>query len=474
MKFPFRLVLWGFCMALVPLTSFALSLDEYLGQVRLNNEGVRGAKLGSEAKGLRLSESTLFFKPSIFLNGEFSDDKRPTNAPTFQGNQTVRNTFRAGLSQNYRTGTKASLSYNIFKTEINGANPGVLTRDTFYDIAPQIELSQSLWRNFMGTEFEANEQAQRSQVEASRLNDQFTLKQLLIKAENAYWRLVFAEQASKVQKESLDRAMKLRDWNAKRMRNNLVDESDYLQTEANLQSRELENENASIELETAKREFNSVRQSNEDVSLIGTSAADREFLLSVQAPEKSGPREDVLIAIENQKAIAASSILGNEKNKPNLELYGSYAMYGRDLKYSDAYNQSVGGTTPWTIIGMRFTTALDFVSVSEYKKGYAQEKAAAEMTARRKTYEVDREWEILSQRFDQFKKRLKLSKRMEDIQLRKLSSEKKRFGQGRTTTFQVLQFEQDYANTQLLKLRNEQELITVYNQLKLFTGVSNE
>jgi hypothetical protein len=149
-------------------------------------------------------------------------------------------------------------------------------------------------------------------------------------------------------------------------------------------------------------------------------------------------------------------------------------MFGRDEKYNEAYDQSIGGTKPWSVIGLRFSTPLDFSALTDYKKGYAQEKVAAELASRRKTYEVDKEWDILSQRFDQFKKRVKLSQRMEQIQSKKLIAEKKRFNQGRTTTFQVLQFEQDFANAQLLKLRNEAELISVYNQLKLFSGVSHE
>lgn len=473
MKYPKPLLL-SLLFSLTVAPAYAMTLEEYLNQVSTNNEGVRGAKLGEEAKELRLSESSLFFKPSFFLTGEYSDDKRPTNAPTFMGTQTIRNTFRAGLSQNFSTGTKASVSYNIYKTEINGASPGILARDTFYDVAPQIELSQSLWRNFMGAEFDANVEAQRAQVESSRLNDQFTLKQLLVKAENAYWRLAFAELALQVQKESLDRARKLRDWNANRMRNNLVDEADYLQAEANLQNRELEQETAFIELETAKREFNSIRQSSEDVSLTKESAPNRELLSTLKLPEKSGQREDVLIAIENQKVINANSVLGTERNKPNLELYGNFSINGREVEYGRAYDQSIGGTKPWTIVGVRFSTPLDFGALSDYKKGYAQEKVAAELTARRKSYEVDREWEILSQRFDEFKKRLTLSKRMEEVQSKKLTAEKRRYNQGRSTTFQVLTFEQDFANAQLLRLRNEFELVNVHNQLKLFGGVSHE
>lgn len=474
MKLKTKILILSILTLITCTHSFALTLDEYMGQVRLNNEGVRGAKLGEEAKNLRTSEYKLFYTPSFFISAEHSDDRRPTNAPSFQGSQTVRDWFRAGIAKNFSTGTKAQISYNIYKTEINGATPGVLARDSFFDVAPQFELSQSLWRNWLGAEFNANAEAQKSQIEAARLNDQFNLKQLLVKAENTYWRLFFAERTVQVQKDSLDRARKMRDWNAKRMRSNLVDEADYLQTEALLQTRELEQETAHIELDTAKREFNSVRQSTEEVSLLEGVMPDTDFLLTAQAPVKSGQREDVLIAIENQKLITANAVLGVERNKPNLEVYGSYSINGRDDKYGQAYDQAADGTKPWTVVGVRFSTPLDFGAMSDYKKGYAQDKVAADLNARRKAYEVDREWEILSNRFEEFKKRVKLSKRMEEVQLKKLTAEKKRFDQGRTTTFQVLQFEQDFFAAQLLKLRNEAELVTVYNQLQLFTGISNE
>jgi outer membrane protein TolC len=109
--------------------------------------------------------------------------------------------------------------------------------------------------------------------------------------------------------------------------------------------------------------------------------------------------------------------------------------------------------------------------MNDYKQAYAKEVTAAELQYKRKSYDVDREYEILRDRFQNFKQRLKLAQKMIQVQERKLVVEKRRYSQGRTTTFQVLQFEQDFANTQLIKLRYERELIAVYNQLKLYSGV---
>jgi outer membrane protein TolC len=455
---------------------FAITLEDYLNEVREKNTSVRGLKISTEAKELRRTEGTLFFKPSFFLTGEYSDDQRPTLAPAFQGTQTIRHTLRAGLSQNFRTGTKATLSYNYYKNQLNGVNPSLVPARQFFDVAPQIELTQSLWRNFLGSEFEATEKAQIAQVDAARWNDQYLAKQVLINAENAYWRLYVAQTSLKVVEESLERAKKIRDWNANRVRNNLTDESDLVQADANLQSRELGLQDTKTEIDTALRDFNSIRQvEGEVVNLEGTKGKDSSYILDASLPQKMKMREDVRAFLANKELALANAELGRQRNRPNLELYANYSMNGRDANsYNDAYDMAFSNRRPYSVYGIRFTMPLDLSALSDYKKAYAQEVTASDLQFQRKQYEVDREYEILQERFANFKQRLKLTQKMVQIQEKKLSVEKRRYNQGRTTTFQVLQFEQDFAEAQLLKLRYERELITVYNQLKLFSGVEYE
>lgn len=461
-------------LLLIPYFSQAITLENYLRQVELRNGGVRATKVTAGAKALRMDEGTLIFRPSFFLTGEYYDDQRPTNAPTFQGTQTLRHTLRTGVSQNFRTGTRASLSYNYYKTQINGANPALLPNRKFFDVAPMLEVNQSLLRNFLGAEFEAGETLQNSQTEAQRYTEEFTYKQLLMRAENAYWRLYFAQAGLQVQKESLERAKRLRDWNAGRVRNNLVDEAELLQAEANLQNREIEYQDTLTEIDTALRDFNSFREDDGNIKLDGPQSKDSHYILNARLPAKAQLRDDVKAALASQRASEANAELGTQKNRPNLELYANYSLNGRDAQYSDAWDQSMTATRPFTIVGLRFTTPMDIGSMSDYRQAYTQEKVAAEMNYKRKAYEVEREWDILVSRFEGFKERLKMTQKLELVQEKKLAQEKRRYSAGRTTTFQVLQFEQDYANTQLLKLRFERELILVYNQLKLFSGDSHE
>jgi outer membrane protein TolC len=471
-----RLILFSATFLMVMTQAHALSLEEYLNEVRANNRAVRGYKISTEAKELRRDEGKLFFKPSFFLTGEYYDDQRPTNSIVFQGNQTLRHTVRAGLSQNFSTGTKATISYNYYKTQINGVSPTLIPNNKFFDVAPQIELSQSLWRNFLGSEFEATVNAQVAQVDAQRWNEQYLAKQTLINAENAYWQLYVAQTSLKVLEDSLQRAKKIRDWNVNRVRNNLTDESDLVQATANVQSREIELQDIRTDIETALRQFNSIREvEGEVVNLEGSKGKDSSYILDATVPQKMKMREDVRAFLAQKNLAIANAELGRQRNRPNLELYASYSMNGRDANsYRDAKDQAFSNTRPFSIYGVRFSTPIDFSSLNDYKQAYANEVTASELQYKRKAYEVDREYEILQERFANFKQRLKLMQEFVVIQEKKLKVEKRRYDQGRTTTFQVLQFEQDFANAQLLKLRFERELIAVYNQLKLFSGVEYE
>ncbi len=404
-----------FCFfLLLPLSALAqtMTLEMYLNEVQTKNGGVRATLISAEARELRKDEGTLFFKPTFFLTGEYSDDQRPTTAPAFQGTQTLKHTLKAGFGQNLRTGTKASLAYNYYKTQINGASPALLPNAEFFDIAPTLEVTQSLWRNFLGSEFTAQEDALNAANEAQKYADKFQNKQLLMQAKNAYWRLYFAQYSMRVQKESLERASKLREWNRNRVRSNLVDDSELLQAEASLQNREVEMQDTLTELASAQREFNSIREEEGEVNLSGENDFESHYILNAVVPTKKELRDDVLAAIAFSRAANAQSDLNKERNKPILELYGTYAINGRDKQYADARDQAFGATRPQSIVGVRFVTSLDIGSVQTYRKSYAQEKTAAELTMKRKTFEVAKEWDILVERFENLKHRLVLNQKL--------------------------------------------------------------
>jgi outer membrane protein TolC len=65
---------------------------------------------------------------------------------------------------------------------------------------------------------------------------------------------------------------------------------------------------------------------------------------------------------------------------------------------------------------------------------------------------------------------LDLYERLEKTQLNKLEHERIRRSQGRTTTQQVLNFELDYEQAQLSRLRAMSEMLQLIAQMKLYGG----
>lgn len=71
-------------------------------------------------------------------------------------------------------------------------------------------------------------------------------------------------------------------------------------------------------------------------------------------------------------------------------------------------------------------------------------------------------------KFCNAKKRLDIATSLESIQWQKLQAERQRLTHGKTTTYQVLLFEQDFANTQISRLVIQDEIFNLLAQLKTY------
>ncbi|MCM2303504.1 MAG: TolC family protein, partial [Elusimicrobia bacterium] len=77
--------------------------------------------------------------------------------------------------------------------------------------------------------------------------------------------------------------------------------------------------------------------------------------------------------------------------------------------------------------------------------GHKAEAEAAGERARRAAYESAANWKDLSDRLEDARRRVALAREIEKAQLERVETERRRHGEGRTTTFFVLQAEQDWA-----------------------------
>ncbi len=447
-----------------------LTLNDYLNQVEKHNDAFQRSSRAEKGLELRSDEWRLMTTPYLFGTAQMGSDKREQSSPTIMGNETATKVYSLGFAQKTTFGLDAKLYYQYVDTEIVGANPQFINPSHFYTTGPVLELTQSLWRNGFGSETKAAIEAKEADIQAQRFTEQYTQIQLRQAAENAYWRLAVAREALVAAKENLDRTKKGRNWTAERVRLNLADRSDLLQQDAAVAARQIELQQAEMEETAAARAFNTMRGVNSDTVPEKLQPITDDLIKSLRVPERKDKRADVKAAEAQVRAAQASSRLGLEAAKPTLEAFLTAGLNGRDADSGAAISESFGTEHPNYTIGVRLNIPLNQSLASRVREGYQAAAESAEMAFRRKAFEADREWADLVQRLEESKRNLEIARKLEQVQKAKLDAERARLSRGRTTTYQVIMFESDYANAQLNRIRLAQQVLAIYSQLKTFGG----
>jgi outer membrane protein TolC len=224
------------------------------------------------------------------------------------------------------------------------------------------------------------------------------------------------------------------------------------------------------EEKNASLAFNTVRGVDSDVVAEQISVLDEKVIQNLNVPARDEYRDDVKASEQQRRLAQANSRLGFEKNKPDVKVFGTYGMNGRDANASEAMTEANTTDHPNYTVGVRLDIPLDIGTQSDVRKGYRKEELAADYNYQQKVFEQERLWKDLTNQFNDSLKRYQMAKVIEKAQRESMDYERTRHRRGLTTTFQVLQFEQNFANAQLARLRAQAYVLNIYSQLKTFGG----
>ena len=164
----------------------------------------------------------------------------------------------------------------------------------------------------------------------------------------------------------------------------------------------------------------------------------------------------------------ANARAGLARISPEVTLNGSYNFTNRDITASEAAGNSFKNQNHYWTIGLRVSAPLDLPNIFDTRRGYAQEQKAADLAFQRQFLDQEVEWKDLNRKQEELSKRLSMILELEGLQKEKFEHERLRQAKGRSTTYQVIQFEQDYSSVQIQRLQTQAELFKVASQLKLF------
>jgi outer membrane protein TolC len=447
-----------------------LSLQGYLDQVKSQSPAVQSSTNLIEGSKSTSMESDLLFMPRFFLNATYTYDRRQfPNA--FFGGRTNSDNFNLGFEKQFDFGLAAKLSYTLFNNNTTNL-PAIIFPNgvnAYTSGQTQLDLNQSLWRNFFGKETRATETVAEASSLAAHYGESFKLKQTLAQAENAYFRLAIANESVTLEKELLDRAKRILDWTTRRVANHLTDRIDMLQSKASFQARAISLQTALEEQRAARLSFNQFRNLEQDVVGEEITLAGTDMIQNLKAPKRAPVSDDIKAAEQNERLVRANNELALQKAQPDLNVFATAAFNGVDRYLSPALANSLSTQNPYYVLGLKFSMPLYFLETAEIRGGRVKQQLAAESATRQKTLESTQAFQDLEQRLGEAQARLKMADELVTLQKEKLEYEKYRFNLGRTTTYQVLTFEQDYAQALIARLRVEREILATHSQLKTYT-----
>lgn len=449
-----------------------ITLDNYLSQVRDKHDGFRSAKDSYHAAELTAHESHNAIAPYLFGSVQYTDDEKPNLLFDYQKLETSQ--AQLGIGDTTSFGLTGKATYSLINTSYTGLE---LLAPPAFNIsgiqgALNLDLTFSLWRNWLGKETNLQVEAGDANSSAEQYNQSYQMKTLLVSAESAFWSLYLARESVKVSKDAVERATQLYKFHERRADLGLSNKAEFLQAKAALESRELELRSAQDQEVSAARTFNSNRGVSNSIVVEQIESLTPEQIANMQIPVRKEFRDDVRAAEQQIKATKANADLSREKYLPTLEAFGNASTNSPNpTDFTNTFANSFNTQRPTLSIGVRLNAPLDLGLLQDVREGWEVRKQAAEYTYQRKLFEQETQWSDLNDRFNQDKVRVSLYEKLEKAQKIKLDYERERKTRGLTTTQQVIDFEQDYQQAQLGKIQTENDLLQVLAQMKLYGDI---
>ena len=465
------LFLLGFMAAAVPASGEMLTMGQYLDLVAENNSELKTVQANIDAVKGKLAEIERVYSYFLSAGVSYIDDQ--SGRPFAVNSTTMRRTSvfstDVNVSRQFETGTQLSLGLQSSYEDYNFKNT---PNYDVNDIAPFIRLEQSLLKNWNGENTKAGMAQARANANSILYLLEYKKQGILLNAKLSYWNLSYTRTVIDFRRSSLDRTKKILEWNQRRFSLDLAERSDLLQSQAAFKMRELNLKLAYESEVKSSRDFNrlinvSDPRVNYDVEAFITAGKNFE---KDKKLEKKGTRADVLSAMEDVITAMQAQLLSERVMGSDLVFTGQFVLNGVNRDFSKASSDLAELNKPTYSVGLRYTVPLDFSLRKTINKGYESAKIAAEKALENAKLQESSDWLQLVDNWNNAKARYALTIEIRDIQQKRNEEEQSLLRKGRSTTYLVLQSEQDLDDTYLSMLQNILELMGICEQAEAFYG----
>jgi outer membrane protein TolC len=462
-----KIIFFIFLCACIFLTTSSfgdfLTVDQYVKKVGENNNTLKEIDYQIEAITKKFKESFRAYSMSLGANMGYANDKTRaynSTAGNFSDQEIKALNFDVSLNKQLETGTLLSAGYGANQSSVKY----ILPEYTTIDMAPYIALEQSLLKNFKGDLTKISIAKFKASAESLLYLQTYKKQQILLGAKKTYWALSYARTVNEFRKLSLERSKKILDWNTSRYNRDLAEKNDVLQSKALYKGRELALKQSQYDIITASRNFNemlNISSTAVDYSIESIENLEKYFKGITELTRGTGRRADVLSSLAN---VESSKYTAEEKNKSigaDLKLSGKFAFNGADSSFGGAGSEMAKLNYPSWALGLSYSLPLDFSIQKTVSEGFDAEIKATTKLAEQTELAEKNDWNQLNANWKNTLEQYYIAKELNQIQQERNIEEQKLLRAGRSTTFEMIQSEDDLDDAVLAKYQMSMDLIFI-------------
>ena len=446
-----------------------LTLDDFLTKVKDQNGLYKNYEEKVVSSKLKVREKDLLTSPSVFADSSYSENHKKSTEKDLSYDYKSDINYNLGLRQDTDFGLNGKLYYDIKKTTF--VNPDPATTENRSTGTVEIELEQNLLKNSFGQAIRANKRLIENQNMANYYNSKHSLKQLLQDAESTYWNLVVMNEITQVKATTVQQNQDMENYTIKKVKMNLMDKSNELQSRAALELAKLNLQEAKDNEKDIIRLFNSMIGTDSDVLNAKLVEIPWNYLQTYKISSDYQPTAQLKSLEKQVAAIKANSIVDKNKYKPTLNLVANYSLNRENDGVSNAYVED--DNTPTKYIGVNFSAPLNIAAIKSFNESTYRDENAIKLQYKQQLLNDKVNWNQLLNKLNYAQERLKLARKVEEIQDIKLKNEIKRWKNGISSTYQVLQFQNELTESKLNSLNIANEIFGIIANLRLFETEEN-